>query len=83
MVLLGGLEGVPTLLDISRQAVNRVRFNFIWSAVYNLFAILLVAGALVKVRIPPTYAGLGEIVNVVSVVVAVVRAVRRKGVASG
>ncbi|KAK5330895.1 hypothetical protein LTR70_000217 [Exophiala xenobiotica] len=83
VVLLGGLEGVPTLLDISRQAVNRVRFNFIWSAVYNLFAILLAAGAFVKVRIPPAYAGLGEIVSILPVVVAAVTLVRRKGVASG
>lgn len=84
VVLLGGLEGVPALLDISRRAVNRIRFNFIWSAVYNLFAILLAAGAFVRVRIPPAYAGLGEIVSIVPVVVAAITLVkRRQRVASG
>ncbi|KAL8802001.1 MAG: hypothetical protein Q9200_006740, partial [Gallowayella weberi] len=68
VVLTGGLDGIPTLLDISKQAFVRIAFNFVWSAVYNLFAILLAAGAFVKVRIPPAYAGLGEIVSVLPVI---------------
>ncbi|KAL8687971.1 MAG: hypothetical protein Q9224_005005 [Gallowayella concinna] len=68
VVLTGGLDGISTLLDISKQAFVRIVFNFVWSAVYNFFAILLAAGAFVKVRIPPAYAGLGEIVSVLPVI---------------
>ena len=70
VVLLGGLEGVPALLDISRRAFRRIMFNFVWSGIYNLLAILLAGGAFVKVRIPPAYAGLGETVSILPVVVA-------------
>lgn len=64
------LESVIFLLELSRAAVWRIVFNFVWSAVYNVFAILLAAGAFVRVRIPPAYAGLGEMVSVVPVIVA-------------
>lgn len=68
VVLLGNLKGVPQLLDISRAAFHRIMFNFLWAALYNVFAILLAGGAFVRVRIPPAYAGLGELVSVVPVV---------------
>lgn len=42
--------------------------NFAWSFVYNIFAILLAAGAFVRVRVSPQYAGLGEMVSVLPVV---------------
>ncbi|KAL8297962.1 hypothetical protein RB597_007056 [Gaeumannomyces tritici] len=70
VVLLSGLGGVPFLLDVSRSASRRIMFNFVWSAVYNVLAVLLAAGAFVNVRIPPAYAGLGEIVSVLPVIVA-------------
>ncbi|EZF78707.1 copper-translocating P-type ATPase [Trichophyton soudanense CBS 452.61] len=70
VVLLGGLEGVVVLLDVSRASFRRIVFNFVWSALYNVFAILLAAGAFVYVRIPPAYAGLGEIVSVLPVILA-------------
>ncbi|KAL8766852.1 MAG: hypothetical protein Q9209_006510 [Squamulea sp. 1 TL-2023] len=69
VVLTGGLDGILALLSISRQAYIRIVFNFVWSALYNIFAILLAAGAFVKVRIPPAYAGLGELVSVLPVIV--------------
>lgn len=72
VVLLGGLDGLLTLLDVSKRAFARITFNFVWSAVYNVFAILLAAGAFVKFRIPPAYAGLGEIVSVGPVILAAV-----------
>lgn len=68
VVLTGGLEGIPTLFDISKQAFLRIVFNIVWSGIYNSFAILLAAGAFVKVRIPPAYAGLGELVSVLPVI---------------
>lgn len=70
VVLLAGLDGIPFLLDVSRAAFNRMVFNFAWSAIYNVLAILLAAGAFVNVRIPPAYAGLGEIVSVLPVIFA-------------
>lgn len=77
VVLLGGLDGLLTLLDISRRAFSRVVFNFIWAAVYNVFAVLLAAGAFVKIRIPPAYAGLGEIVSIAPVILAALTLLRR------
>ena len=72
VVLLNGLNGVVTLLDVSKRAFHRIIFNFVWTAVYNVFAILLAAGAFVKFRIPPGYAGLGEIASVGPVILAAV-----------
>ncbi|KAI0882802.1 heavy metal translocatin [Annulohypoxylon maeteangense] len=70
------LAGVLAMIDISRAAVHRVVFNFGWSAVYNVFAILLAAGAFAdtgrEVRIPPEFAGLGELVSVLPVIVVAV-----------
>ncbi|EOD43879.1 putative cation transport atpase protein [Neofusicoccum parvum UCRNP2] len=48
VILLSGLEGIMFLLDISAASFHRIVFNFVWSAVYNVFAILLAAGAFVK-----------------------------------
>ncbi|KAG5930432.1 hypothetical protein E4U42_001355 [Claviceps africana] len=70
VVLLNGLDGILFLLEISGVSFRRMVFNFAWSATYNVGAILLASGALVKVRIPPAYAGLGEIVSVVPVIAA-------------
>jgi len=66
------LAGVLTAIAISKKSVHRIAFNFAWSFVYNLFAVLLGSGALVGVRIPPQYAGLGELVSVLPVIVAAV-----------
>lgn len=72
------LSGILTLIDISKKSVSRIRFNFSWSAMYNLFAILLGGGAFSAiggsgaVRIPPAFAGLGELVSVLPVVAAAV-----------
>ena len=62
------LSGLLTLLALSDAVTRRITANFVWSAVYNLFAILLAAGAFVRARVPPAYAGLGEVVSVVPVV---------------
>lgn len=70
VTLLGGLEGVLALLGLSKRAFARITLNFVWTAVYNVFAILLASGAFVKFRIPPAYAGLGELVSVLPVVAA-------------
>lgn len=66
------LSGVLTIINVSKKAIHRVAFNFGWSFVYNLFAVLLGAGAFVHARIPPEYAGLGELVSVLPVILAAV-----------
>lgn len=66
------LSGVVTIINVSRKAIHRVAFNFGWSFVYNTFAVLLGAGAFVHARIPPEFAGLGELVSVLPVVLAAV-----------
>ncbi|KAI1791898.1 heavy metal translocatin [Ganoderma leucocontextum] len=62
------LAGLLTLLALSDAVARRIAANFVWSAVYNFFAILLAAGAFVRARVPPAYAGLGEVVSVLPVV---------------
>ncbi|OMP84440.1 P-type cation-transporting ATPase, partial [Diplodia seriata] len=67
------LRGVPALLAVSRVAFRAIVTNFAWSFVYNVFAILLAAGAFPNgVRIPPAFAGLGEVVSVGPVVAVAV-----------
>lgn len=68
VVLLNDLKGVLHLLDTSKAAYRRIIFNFVWAAVYNVFAILLASGAFVRVRIKPAYVGLGEMVSMVPVI---------------
>ncbi|KAI1214146.1 heavy metal translocatin [Annulohypoxylon truncatum] len=81
VLMRADLAGVLAMIDVSRAAVRRVAFNFGWSAVYNVFAILLAAGAFANagkgkeegdVRIPPEFAGLGELVSVLPVIVVAV-----------
>ena len=62
------LSGILVLIDLSRAAFRRIVFNFVWSFVYNTFAVLLAAGAFVGARIPPQYAGFGELVSVLPVI---------------
>lgn len=68
-VLTGdSLAGLPVLLRISSSSFRRILLNFGWSFVYNLFAVLLAAGAFPDARIPPEFAGLGEVVSVLPVI---------------
>ncbi|OBT52986.1 hypothetical protein VE04_08311 [Pseudogymnoascus sp. 24MN13] len=62
------LVGIITLMDLSGAFFRRVVFNFAWSFIYNTFAVLLAAGAFPNARIPPEFAGLGEIVSVLPVI---------------
>ncbi|OAA51642.1 ATPase, P-type, heavy metal translocating [Metarhizium rileyi] len=67
-----GLTGLVTMKDVSKASVRRINFNFTWALAYNTFAVLLAAGAFVNARIPPQYAGLGELVSVLPVISAAV-----------
>ncbi|RDW65043.1 hypothetical protein BP6252_10694 [Coleophoma cylindrospora] len=66
------LRGVLVLMELSNKALRRIMFNFAWSFIYNLFAILLAAGAFVNFRVPPAFAGVGEIVSVLPVIIIAV-----------
>lgn len=66
------LSGLLTMMDASKVSVRRIKFNFAWSFVYNTFAVLLAAGAFVNARIPPEFAGLGELISVLPVIIAAV-----------
>ncbi|KAI0692281.1 E1-E2 ATPase-domain-containing protein [Cytidiella melzeri] len=62
------LEGIRSLIELSEAVHRRILTNFLWAFVYNLVAILFAAGAFVDARIAPAYAGLGELVSVLPVV---------------
>ncbi len=62
------LTGIPVVLEIAKAAHRRIILNFAWSFIYNILAILLAGGAFVRARVPPAYAGLGEVVSVLPVV---------------
>jgi len=61
-------RALTVLLRLSRGAVRRVYINCAWACIYNFFAVLLAAGAFVDFRIAPQYAGFGEMVSVLPVV---------------
>lgn len=64
--------GVLTMISASRASVRRIWFNFAWSFMYNTVAVLFASGAAVRARIPPEFAGLGELVSVLPVIAAAV-----------
>lgn len=68
------LLSIITLIDLSRAFHKRVLFNFVWCFVYNIFAVLLAAGVFLtfRVSIPPQYAGLGEVISVLPVIIVAV-----------
>ncbi|CAE7070896.1 unnamed protein product, partial [Rhizoctonia solani] len=69
VVLLSSLHtGLLELFSLARAARRRVWINFAWAGVYNAVAILLACGVLGRARIPPQWAGLGELVSVLPVV---------------
>lgn len=68
ILLRPSLSKVLTLIDLSTAFHRRVIFNFTWSGVYNLAAMLLAAGVIPNVRISPGFAGLGEAVSIIPVI---------------
>ncbi|KAL9089351.1 MAG: hypothetical protein Q9159_002567 [Coniocarpon cinnabarinum] len=71
-VLIGNLEGILFLLDLSQAAYRRIVFNFAWSALYNVGALMAAAGVFVRFRIAPAWAGCGELVSILPVVLVAV-----------
>lgn len=69
-VLLGSdlCRGVLALLDIATVTRAHARWALAWCVLYNVLAVLLASGVLVKVRVEPRWAGIGEVVSIVPVV---------------
>ncbi|EER38527.1 cation transport ATPase [Histoplasma capsulatum H143] len=69
-ILCGSLDGLLAFLDLSQQATRRIQLNIAWAVLYNVFAVLFAAGAFEAAgfRIEPSYAGAGEIVSLLPVV---------------
>jgi heavy metal translocating P-type ATPase len=68
VLVRSSIRDILALIDLSNAAMRRIVFNFTWSFFYNTVAILLASGALVSARVPPQYAGLGELVSVLPVI---------------
>jgi len=68
VLVRSSLIDILTLIDLSKASMLRITINFAWSFIYNTIAILFASGALVNVRIPPEFAGLGELVSVLPVI---------------
>ncbi|KAJ7430594.1 E1-E2 ATPase-domain-containing protein [Mycena latifolia] len=60
-------RGVLGALDVAAHAHQHMVAALGWCALYNIAALLLAAGVFVKVRIEPRWAGLGELVSLVPV----------------
>jgi Cu2+-exporting ATPase len=60
--------------EASYVRLTVIKFNFSWSFVYNVLALLFASGALINarngvaIRIPPQYASLSELVSVLPVI---------------
>jgi Cd2+-exporting ATPase len=61
-------RGVLAFFDIATAARMHARLALVWCVLYAIFAILLASGALVRVRIEPRWAGIGEVVSIAPVV---------------
>ena len=70
-VLLGSdlHRGVLALLDIATATRSHTYWALAWCVLYNVFAVFLASGVFVKVRVEPRWAGIGEVVSIVPVIV--------------
>ena len=64
--------GVQEFLDIAAATRAHLFVGFAWCTIYFTFAILLAAGVAVDFTIPPEWAGLGEVVSIVPVLLTCV-----------
>ncbi|MCJ1350584.1 MAG: hypothetical protein MMC33_000565 [Icmadophila ericetorum] len=50
ILLSPSLMTIPVLLDLSTRVFRRIKFNFAWALVYNIFLVPIAAGILFRVR---------------------------------
>jgi P-type Cu+ transporter len=77
VLVSSNLNSLITLLDLSKFVFRRIKFNFGWALVYNLFALPVAAGALypikshgVHIRLDPVWASLAMAMSSISVVLS-------------
>ncbi|KAF9476123.1 heavy metal translocatin [Pholiota conissans] len=71
ILLSSNLQSLLTLADLSRTVFNRVKFNFLYAAMYNCVALPIAAGVVYPaghVRLAPVWASLAMALSSVSVV---------------
>ncbi|KAF9259501.1 heavy metal translocatin [Marasmius fiardii PR-910] len=71
ILLSSDLRGLLTLVDLSKNVIRRVKFNFVWALLYNIAALPIAAGVLYPVghiRLDPVWAALAMCLSSVSVV---------------
>ena len=73
VLVRSSLIDILTLIDLSKASMWRIGCNFGWSILYNTVAILFASGVLVNVRVPPEFAGLGELISVLPVIAIAVQ----------
>jgi len=61
-------QGVMLLLHVARMADFRMKLALAWCAIYMLAAWILASGITVSFSLDPRWAGLGEVVSIVPVV---------------
>lgn len=71
VLLKEGLRDVMVLVDVARAVVLRIRINLSWAFIYNLLAIPIAAGAFEPLNfvLPPSLAGLSELLSSLPVIV--------------
>ncbi|KAJ7167310.1 E1-E2 ATPase-domain-containing protein [Mycena crocata] len=62
-------RGVLAALDVAKHAQQHMMVALWWCVLYNAVALLFAGGLFVKVRIEPQWAGLGELVSLLPVLV--------------
>jgi Cu2+-exporting ATPase len=62
-------RGVLAALDVAKHAQQHMVAALGWCVLYNVAALLFAGGVFVRVRIEPQWAGLGELVSLVPVLV--------------
>ncbi|KAL0090590.1 E1-E2 ATPase-domain-containing protein [Phycomyces blakesleeanus] len=71
VLIRNNLMDLLIMYDVSRTVVRRIRLNFLWAFLYNVFAIPIAAGILYPGTgegLPPYIAGLAMVASSVSVV---------------
>ncbi|KAJ3857378.1 E1-E2 ATPase-domain-containing protein [Lentinula lateritia] len=71
ILLSADLHGLLNLIDLSKAVIRRIKFNFLWAAIYNMAAIPIAAGVIYpagRVRLDPVWASLAMALSSVSVI---------------
>ncbi|KAF9062165.1 heavy metal translocatin [Rhodocollybia butyracea] len=71
ILLSSDLYGLINLVDLSQSVIRRIKFNFLWAAMYNMAALPVAAGVIYPaghVRLDPVWASLAMALSSVSVV---------------